>query len=175
MNGNHLFSTHWANVAFSYWKRTLYGLHYNITIKFSFHGLIYLRFWDTTSADNHKMSIWVIIPCICPSLERWPITFTSSISSDPHSNIMRRPFWSPFGGWVNWTQRMKGLEQSPQDKKLDLSDTAQASKCVGWEEALRAYLEGDREETGDGAEKLHMDLSKLCICPTAMHCPLSFH
>lgn len=31
---------------------------------------------------------------------------------------------------------MKGLEQGPQDKKLNLSTIAYPAKCMGWKEEL---------------------------------------
>ena len=173
MNGNPVSSTSWPNVTSRKWM--LYGLHIIPTLLSLFHGLVYLWFWDTINGDNHKTFVegsGFEILWICPSLVRWQITFISNLSFDPNSNIMEWPFWSPFHRWANRSQRMKGLEQSPQAEKLDLSNTAHPSKYMGWEkESVNTWGINTGKKWGMGAEKLCVDLpNPFVLQPWAVIC-----
>lgn len=88
---------------------------------------------------------------------------------------MEWSFWLAFCRWANWAQRMRGLEQSPQNKKLDLSKTAYPSKCINHQRVGRRHsitIWGG----GQGGAKVgeSMGLPNLCICATPCTAVCSF-
>lgn len=172
MNGNQLSSTYGADVTFSYWKWMLCGLHYNIITKYSFHGLIYQWFYDKIYEDNHKTvmqgSRWYI-PSTCPSLERWQLLHPVLllILSQQRNGVA---ILITILQMSSLNSENEGQKQSPQDKKLGLSETAYPSKGMGWKEAFNTYLgKGTRKRGGRNIEAQHRFTNSL-HCATTMYC-----
>lgn len=169
MNGNHLWSTYWANGTFSYLKCSFMVLTVILlpSIYFTASSTCDSETWymKTTTKPMSRAPGYksLHLPLCLP--KSWEIkkTVISKISSNPYSSVMEWPFCSLFSRWANWTQKMKGLEQSPRRKSWTcLKLPGPPSARAGRRHSVTSWDEG-QERGKAGAETLSMVLPNLCI------------
>lgn len=171
MNGNHLSSTYWANVTFSYLK-------YSFMV-FSIILLLSIYFMASSTCDSEtrrrkttrklRPGPQVINPLRLPlhspksqEIKKKKMV-TPKISSDPYSSVMEWPFCSSLSTWANWTQRIMGLEQSLHRKSWTcLKLPSPPSALAGRRHSAASWDEG-QERGKVGAQTLSM------VSPKSLH------